>query len=205
MKEAVGCSQTVPERREGEGGGREEEGGREGGRKGGRREGRGREEEGRREGYGQGEFSATIVHPVVHLCNDVLHWKPDSVCSFGKRHQSLCTVCVCLCVCVCVCVCAGTQGTPHHSTEVRESTAMFHSVNVPFLPVVGMGRENTSDHLLRQVTINGIHWREHVALGKGGGGKEEERRRDRGERREDEERVSRGEGTKEEGNEGGKM
>ena len=59
--------------------------------------------------------------------------------------------------------------------------AMFHSVNVPFLPVVGVGHENTSDHLLRQVTINGIHWREHVALGKGGGGKEEGRRRDRGE------------------------
>ena len=80
---------------------------------------------------------------------------------------------------------------------------MFHSVNVqhiPFLPVVGVGHENTSDHLLRQVTINGIHWREHVALGKGGGGKEEERRRDRGEReregmggKEEERRRERGE------------
>ena len=76
---------------------------------------------------------------------------------------------------------------------------MFHSVNVPFLPVVGVGRENTSDHLLRQVTINGIHWREHVALGKGGGGKEEERRRDRGEMeregggKEEERRRDRGE------------
>ena len=73
---------------------------------------------------------------------------------------------------------------------------MFPSVNVPFFPVVGVGHENTSDHLLRQVAINGVHWREHVALGKGGegkggegkggggkggGGKEEERRRDRGE------------------------
>ena len=76
---------------------------------------------------------------------------------------------------------------------------MFHSVNVPFFPVAGVGHENTSDHLLRQVAINGIHWREHVALGKGGGGKrgggkEEDWREERG-RKEREERR---------GNEGGK-
>ena len=129
-------------------------------------------------------FSAAVVQPVPHLCDDVLHWEPDSVCSLYKCHQSRSTVCVCACVrvrvrvcvhvrartcmraCVRVCVCRCVR----HCTIAQ--TAMFDSVNVPVLPVIGVRHENTSDHLLRQVSVNGVHWRKHVALGKEEGERE---------------------------------
>ena len=105
VREAAGCSQTVPEGREGErGGGREEEGGTEGG--GGRGEGRKRGErveEGRKKEGGRAMVRESFQQQLSTLCfTSVMMYSTGSLIlsALSANVIRVCALCVCVCVCV---------------------------------------------------------------------------------------------------------